>query len=93
MIRSYRTFVSVSAVRLCTVTSISYRFGVCGEGLKLCVTRSAGTPPRRTRTTETAPLADDVKDPSVTDLGSLVPPVLFYARGGLLGGGNILVDA
>ena len=34
-----------------------------------------------------------VKDPTITDLGSLVPPVLFYARGGLLGGGDISVDA
>ena len=34
-----------------------------------------------------------VTDPTVTDLGSLVPPVLFYARGGRLGGGNISVDA
>jgi hypothetical protein len=34
-----------------------------------------------------------VTDPTVTDLGSLMAPVLFYARGGLLGGGNISVDA
>lgn len=34
-----------------------------------------------------------VTDPTNSDLGSLLPPVLFYTRGGLLGGGNISVDA
>jgi hypothetical protein len=34
-----------------------------------------------------------VTDPTATDLGSLLPPILFYARAGLLGGGNITVDA
>ena len=34
-----------------------------------------------------------VTDPTVTDFESLVPPVLFYARGGFLSGGNISVDA
>jgi hypothetical protein len=34
-----------------------------------------------------------VTDPTVTDLGSLLPPVVFYARAGFLGGGNISVDA
>jgi len=33
-----------------------------------------------------------ITDPTVTDFGSLVPPVVFYARAGLLGGGNVTVD-
>jgi len=34
-----------------------------------------------------------VTDATVTDLGSLAPPVLFYSRAGLLGGGNITVGS